>query len=1047
MGSRTAAVASLLAVLYSAALVPCSAKTTELLGDLKKEVNSLKTSVGSLTSSLDTAKTIADYPGDINDARKCMVTLFPVLTTSLQTIAAIPFPALQTGANTAKTAVTAGKSVFETATSAIPTVAQASSQVATQMTAVKGTVDSFSGALTSFNLIVDRGLQLLEQVVQLLNFGAAMDTVKGKLQSLFETLTTEFPAEATKIVVASITEWMGVTQFQTQLDMIALLADVETVTFDTAPLVAAVSTAARSAMDTSLSTLLTVSDLVANATTKLEAEVKKSVRDIARLFSNLGQGLSSSETATGMMDNLLLRPLDEAVTGMMESMRKQYLAWLDFSDSKKAALEQQLNGVDVAAVFSSLQGSISSKASSLADKIYPTVLGLIKTSVTTMAKEVTNELLTKCAPPADPIACVKEKVEAAMSSTMTSFKTFVQGKMQEHGSQMMSDVISEVETATGVSQANLVSILMSMSGIPQLPGQDDIAALQAQMKVKVDEAVARAQQRADELFESLPLPPGLAALAGLTAPNWKKGLLTVFEATVGNSMMQSLETAIAATVNTAVTTVKATTLAELKSALTSYLTSSLSLSVDAAATKLASLEATALGFWNKMRLDERVIELGLKVKDFVLKWALSKKSELQGAMDGASSFELDTILGGAAGSISNLKRGLATASQPLATATGTLSGMVDSMSSWKSTAESVLTALNGACTPATRLKDALKGITDWLDAEYCLDTVLSSLGCIGGYDVGIVTLPEVCAKDYISRSAYCMVPSQLLQMQLCVKVPDACSCLETALGSDALNICLSTDTVSNLVSTAFNSVISAAGVGNWDLGISFDIPELPSPEFPQMDDLVNLDLELPSFQLPKLLVTSDGTITLQGWMDQGFNIFTQTLETAVDKVTELLKSVVVLEGVADAAGMIDNADFKAALEEGFAKKVGVEPSQVKVALSLAGGGRRLQGSSGTVQAEYTVTVEDSDEKSSDEVQYSMEKVAYDKAGYMTEAKSAMQARSLTNLQSSSVGSVVTSEPEEQVAAPTATTMNEAGRISAAFQAWYPLYLPLGLALL
>ena len=37
MGSRTAAVASLLAVLYSAALVPCSAKTTELLGDLKKE--------------------------------------------------------------------------------------------------------------------------------------------------------------------------------------------------------------------------------------------------------------------------------------------------------------------------------------------------------------------------------------------------------------------------------------------------------------------------------------------------------------------------------------------------------------------------------------------------------------------------------------------------------------------------------------------------------------------------------------------------------------------------------------------------------------------------------------------------------------------------------------------------------------------------------------------------------------------------------------------------------------------------------------------------
>ena len=44
----------------------------------------------------------------------------------------------------------------------------------------------------------------------------------------------------------------------------------------------------------------------------------------------------------------------------------------------------------------------------------------------------------------------------------------------------------------------------------------------------------------------------------------------------------------------------------------------------------------------------------------------------------------------------------------------------------------------------------------------------------------------------------------------------------------------------------------------------------------------------------------------------------------------------------------------------------MEPSQVKVALSLAGGGRRLQGSSGTVQAEYTVTVEDSDEKSSDE---------------------------------------------------------------------------------
>ncbi|CAJ1409088.1 unnamed protein product [Effrenium voratum] len=1033
--------ATLFALLSTVLVQYSSAATADLLTSVKTEVASVKTSVASFATSVDSAKTIAEYPGQINTARQCMATLFPVLTTGLTTIAAVPFPALQTGANAAKTVVTAGKSTFETATSAIPTIASSSTQVANQMATVKGTADGLTNGLDAFNLIVDRGLKMLEQVGLLLHFGAALDAVKAKLQSLFESLTSEFPEQVTAKVVSAMAGWTGATQLQTQLDMIALTADVDSKAFDTAPLIATLTTSSRTAIDAALAGLLDVSALVANATSMVEAEVKKSLRDIARLFSQLAQGLTANQTATAMMDDLLLRPLDEAVTEMMSSMEKEYLAWLDFSDAQKTSLQSAHEGVDVAAVFTAVQTALSSKASALATTIYPTVIDLIKTSVASMGQTVTNELLSDCAPPKNPIACVKEKVEAAMSSAMATFKASVITKMQEHGSSIMSEVITEAQAATSVTQAKIEAMLMSMASIPNT-GQDLAAALQAQMKVKVEAALARSQARADELMEALPMPPGLAAVAGLVAnaPNWKTGLLAVFEAVVGNGIMKSLEVAISTVVNTAVTTIKATSLTELKASLTSYLTDSLGLSASVAASKATELETSALGFWNLMRLDERVIELSLILKDYVLKWALAKKSELSAVMDSASSFDVESVLGGAAGSINSLKEGIKTAGQPLADATSTLSSAVDGLSQWKTSAESVLTALNSACTPANQFKDALKSITDWLDAEYCLNTVLSSLGCIGGYDVGIVTLPRICAKDYISKSAYCMVPSQLLQMEVCVKVPDPCSCLETALGSSAMNICLGASTISDLVATAFNSVISAAGVGNWDLGINFEIPTLPELNFPDIDSVVNLNLQMPNFEMPKLLVTSDGTITLQGWMDQGYNIFTQTVATAVGRVLELLKSAVVLDNVADAANMITNAEFKAALEEGFAKQIGVNASQVSVALSLVNTARRLQSGAGSVQADYTVEVaaDSYDGESSDEVQYKMEKVSYDKTGFLTEAKTALQSRSLTSLQSSTVGSVsVATEPEEQVAAQ---NLQSGEAPSGAWAAWSPLYL-------
>lgn len=41
-----------------------------------------------------------------------------------------------------------------------------------------------------------RGQSLLEQMVQLVNFGAALDAVKAQIQSFFEELVTVLPSQA-----------------------------------------------------------------------------------------------------------------------------------------------------------------------------------------------------------------------------------------------------------------------------------------------------------------------------------------------------------------------------------------------------------------------------------------------------------------------------------------------------------------------------------------------------------------------------------------------------------------------------------------------------------------------------------------------------------------------------------------------------------------------------------------------------------------------------------------------------------------------------------
>ena len=288
----------------------------------------------------------------------------------------------------------------------------------------------------------------------------------------------------------------------------------------------------------------------------------------------------------------------------------------------------------------------------------------------------------------------------------------------------------------------------------------------------------------------------------------------------------------------------------------------------------------------------------------LLTWILAKKESLATILDNSSSLDVDTLFGSARSQLEELKGSVNKVAEPLAGHTQTLSDATSGLSSFKTSAETVLSKLNAACSPANKFKDALNSITSWLDAEYCLSSVLDSLGCIGGQSIGFTTLPRVCAKDYISKSAYCMVPSKLLSLEVCVTVPDACGCLATALGSDALKICVGASTVSNLVSAAFNAAIEAANIGDWNPGIDFDIPSMPEMNFPDVSSILNFSLVMPDFQLPQLLVRSDGTLMLGNWMTEGYNIFSKTLQSAITSLKEYLRTSMKLENVADAANMV-----------------------------------------------------------------------------------------------------------------------------------------------
>lgn len=131
-------------------------ETQQALSGLLEAAGSVQSSSESFGSSVGSAKTIADYPQEVKEARQCMLDLFPLLTTSLETIALIPFAPLQTGARGAKTVMEAGKTTFESSTKLIPTVATAAEGVSRQMQTLQSTATKASLAITVFKAIVTR---------------------------------------------------------------------------------------------------------------------------------------------------------------------------------------------------------------------------------------------------------------------------------------------------------------------------------------------------------------------------------------------------------------------------------------------------------------------------------------------------------------------------------------------------------------------------------------------------------------------------------------------------------------------------------------------------------------------------------------------------------------------------------------------------------------------------------------------------------------------------------------------------------------------------
>lgn len=742
--------------------------------------------------------------------------------------------------------------------------------------------------------------------------------------------------------------WMGFSSLQGSLNMQGILRQMDSVpTFDTTALRQSVTTASQVAIDEALQGLLTVQSLVAAASADLEkqarglserpfdgfshgfrwfslvfisilkqfdafgpcfeAQVKSSVRQVGRLFSGLAAGSSSDSVAVSLMNRLLLRPLNEALKDLMTSFQRSLVAWIDLSppaqqevqDGNSSEQSEGLSAQKTQEVFAEAEKSFAMWSKAAVDSTYPSMLTTMKSSVGQLAEKVLTNVKATCITEApEPVACVTSVVKKELESHMVQFKDLV---LQAIPSNFMDQVIQDVSSASNVSNTMVAALLMDGAGLPKM-GQD-AKDLQEQLKVKVEEAVVRAQQRADELFGAQGLPSGLAAVFGIITawPDWKKGLRLIFESTIGTSMVSALQGAISTAVATGLSTVNATVLNETDRALENYFVTMWNLTASQAQQELMQVAKPSLS--TSMRPDEQLLVLTNQVKDMLLTWVLAKKESLATVLDNSSSLDVDTLLASARSRIEELKSAVSKVAEPLAGHTKTLSDATGGLSSFKTSAETVLNKLKAACTPADQFKTALNSITSWLDAEYCLSSVLDSLGCIGGQSIGFTTLPRVCAKDYISKSAYCMVPSKLLSLEVCVTVPDACSCLATALGNDALRICLGASTVSNLVSAAFNAAIEAANVGDWNPGIDFDIPTMPEMNFPDVSNILNFSLEMPDFQLPQLLVKSDGTIMLGNWMTEGYNIFSKSIQSAITSMKEYLRTSMKLENVADAANM------------------------------------------------------------------------------------------------------------------------------------------------
>ena len=92
-------------------------------------------------------------------------------------------------------------------------------------------------------------------------------------------------------------------------------------------------------------------------------------------------------------------------------------------------------------------------------------------------------------------------MKTELESHMVQFKDLV---LQAIPTDFMDQVLQDVSGASGVSNLTIANLLMDAAGLPKM-GQD-AKDLQEQLKVKVEEAVVRAQKRADDLFAAQGLP-------------------------------------------------------------------------------------------------------------------------------------------------------------------------------------------------------------------------------------------------------------------------------------------------------------------------------------------------------------------------------------------------------------------------------------------------------------------------------------------------------------------------------------------------------------